>query len=80
VVKKAVGSFMKVVHAEPIGMENEFLTKDGGGDIGNLVGSAKFCILDPLRVMKLFKNIKKSVSFEYSLALLNLHSFRTFHC
>lgn len=60
VVKKAVGSFMKIVHAESSGEEIDYVTKDGAGDIGSFITSSKFSILDPLRVMNLFKKIKHS--------------------
>lgn len=77
-MKKAVGSFMKIVHAESLGDMSDYVTKDGSGEIHNLIGMAKFSMLDPLRVLNLFRKIKQSVlshnTFKYSTI------FRIFPC
>ncbi|KAI6183781.1 DNA-directed RNA polymerase subunit [Aphelenchoides bicaudatus] len=59
VVKKAVGSFLKIVHAEPVANESDFLSKDNN-EINNLLNGAKFNLIDPLRVLTLFNKIKSS--------------------
>jgi hypothetical protein len=71
VVKKAVGSVLKIVHAEPITNENEYTSKDNN-ELNNLLGNVKFTLLDPLRVLNLFNKIKSSVSrVRYFKANLN---------
>lgn len=66
VVKKAVGSVLKIVHAEPISDVREYSSKDSS-DLNNLIGNVKFTLLDPLRVRDLFREVKISVCSRLSV-------------
>uniref|UniRef100_A0A914IDK2 DNA-directed RNA polymerase subunit n=1 Tax=Globodera rostochiensis TaxID=31243 RepID=A0A914IDK2_GLORO len=68
VVKKAVGAILKIAHAEPIGPETvtDFVNAQQRGsgaegerqrEVGQLMGSAKYNLLDPLKVLDIFRKI-----------------------
>lgn len=61
VVKKAVGSVLKIVHAEPISSERNEYTSNNN-DVNSLLPNVKFNLMDPLRVLNLFNKIKTSVN------------------
>lgn len=66
VVKKAVGAVLKIVHAEPITQENMSNfeeAKTGHKELGSLIPSAKFNLLDPIKVLNIFRRIKEKVDF-----------------
>lgn len=61
-VKKAVGAVLKIVHAEPVGEEKDFnIGNKDAKELGSLVTAIKFNLMDPLRVLNLFKKIAKEV-------------------
>lgn len=69
VVKKAVGASLKIVHADPIRDENinDFDTaRKDLKELNTLISSAKFDLLDPLKVYNIFKRINKMVIINYN--------------
>lgn len=76
-MKKAVGAILKIVHAEPLAPDTvaEFTAAaalqraSGGGaesdrqrELGQLMSGSKFNLLDPLKVMDVFRRIEATVS------------------
>lgn len=63
-MKKTVGAVLKIVHAEPITQENMSDYEDakaGHKELSSLIPSAKFNLLDPIKVLNIFRRIKEKV-------------------
>lgn len=80
-VKKAVGAILKIVHAEPIASENvsdfENAQQRRGDaenekqrELGQLMGAAKFTLLDPLKVLDIFRRIEMKAMQNFFLIFI----------
>lgn len=66
VVKKAVGAVLKIAHAEPITQDNmtDFeYARNEHKELNSLIPSSKFNLLDPLKVLNIFRRINDAVRF-----------------
>jgi DNA-directed RNA polymerase beta' subunit len=70
-VKKAVGAILKIAHAEPI-TEPMLGINDEQGEQQQLITSSKFNLLDPLKVLEIFKRINLQVIYVKNFIILIL--------
>lgn len=62
-VKKAVGAPLKIVHAKGISDSSKFeLAFQDNKELQSLVAKGKLELLNPVRVMRIFENIRDEVN------------------